>query len=135
MCCTSHEKKNIKLLIAFTTFGRVSGILRSLDIRADVCHREARVFLTSTGGTFPEILFTLVQGEFLPAINTYIFSRADFLSRSVRLLFSQLIHQNFHARQRYISVAFEHQKNIIKHGKITISPSEGKSILRIFFKV
>ena len=110
MCCTSHEKKNIKLLIAFTTFGRVFGILRSLDIRADVRHREARIFLASTGGTFPEILLTLVEGEFFSAINTHIFSCADFLSCGVRLLFSQLIHQNFHARQRYISVAFVHHK-------------------------
>jgi hypothetical protein len=110
MFCTAHEKKNIKLLIAFATFGRVSGILRSLDIRADVRHREALVFFAGAGRTFPEILLALVQGKFLSAINTHIFSRADFLSCGVRLLFSQLIHQNFHARQRYISVAFVHQK-------------------------
>jgi hypothetical protein len=110
MCCTRMKRKIIQLLIAFTTFGRVFGILRSLDIRADVCHREALVFFTGAGRTFPEILLTLVQGKFLSAINTHIFSRADFLSRGVRLLFSQLNHQNFHARQRYISVAFVHHK-------------------------
>jgi predicted Rossmann-fold nucleotide-binding protein len=96
------EKKNEKLLVAFTAFWRIFSILRSLDIRADVRHGEALVFFAGAGGTFPEILFTLVQGKFFSAVNAHIFSRADLLSRSVRLLFSQLIHQNFHARQRYI---------------------------------
>lgn len=110
MCSTRMKRKIIVSLIAFTAFGRVSGILRSLDIWADVRHWEALVFFTGTGRAFPEILLTLVKGEFLSAINTHIFSRADFLSRSVRLLFSQLNHQNFHARQRYISVAFVHHQ-------------------------
>ncbi len=96
------EKKNEKLLVAFTAFWRIFSILRSLDIRADVRHGEALVFFAGAGGTFPEILFALVQCKFLSAINAHIFARADFLSRGVRLLFSQLIHQNFHARQRYI---------------------------------
>jgi hypothetical protein len=96
------EKKNEKLLVAFATFWRVTGILRSLDVRADVRHWETLVFCTGAGRTFPEILLALVQRKFLSAINAHIFARADFLSRGVRLLFSQLIHQNFHARQRYI---------------------------------
>ena len=133
MCCTRMKRKIIELLIAFTTFGRVSGILRSLDIRADMCHREALVFFTGAGRTFPEILLTLVQGKFLSAINTHIFSCADFLSCGVCLLFSQLIHQNFHARQRYISVAFVHHKR--RKTPKNKKKLPGKSILRIFFKV
>jgi hypothetical protein len=97
--------KNEKLLVAFATFWRMFGILRRFDIRADVCHGEALVFFAGAGGTFPEILLALVQCKFFSAINAHIFARADFLSRGVRLLFSQLIHQNFHARQRYIWVA------------------------------
>jgi len=96
------EKKNEKLLVAITAFWRILCILRSLDVRADVRHGEALVFFAGTGRTFPEILLALVQRKFLSAINAHIFARADFLSRGVRLLFSQLIHQNFHARQRYI---------------------------------
>jgi hypothetical protein len=101
-CCTVPEKKNEKLLVAFTAFWGIFCILRSLDVRADVRHGEALVFFASAGGTFSEILFALVECKFLSAINAHIFARADFLSRGVRLLFSQLIHQNFHARQRYI---------------------------------
>ena len=92
----------MKLNVALTAFWWILDILRSLDVRSDMRHREALVFFTGAGRAFPEILFTLVQGKFLSAINAHIFARADFLSRGVRLLFSQLIHQNFHARQRYI---------------------------------
>jgi hypothetical protein len=102
MCCTLSEKKNENLLVAFTAFWRIFSILRSLDVRADVRHGEALVFFAGTGGTFPEILFALIQCKFLSAIDAHIFARADFLSRGISLLFSQLIHQNFHARQRYI---------------------------------
>ncbi len=90
-CCTVPEKKNKKLLVAFATFWWIFGIFRRLDIRTDMRHGEALVFFAGAGGTFPEILLALVQCKC-----------ADFLSRGVRLLFSQLIHQNFHARQRYI---------------------------------
>jgi len=96
------EKKNEKLLVAFTAFWRIFGILRSLDIRADVRHWETRVFFAGTGRTFPEILLTLIKRKFLSAINADIFARADLLSCSVSFLFGQLFHQNFHARQRYI---------------------------------
>ena len=100
--CTVFKKKNDTLHVAFPAFWRILCVLRCLDIRTDMRHREALVFFAGTGGTFPEILLTLVQRKFFSAINTHIFSRADFLPRGVRLLFSQLIHQNFHARQRYI---------------------------------
>jgi len=96
------EKKNKKLLVAFSAFWRIFCILRSLDIRTDMRHGEALVFFAGTGGTFPEILLALVQRKFFSAINADIFARADFLSRGVGPLFSQLTHQNFHARQRYI---------------------------------
>ena len=74
------------------------GILRRLDVRADVRHREACVFFARAGGTFPEILLALVQGKFFSAINAHIFASAHFLSCGVRLLFSQLIHQISHSR-------------------------------------
>ncbi len=106
----SAEKKNDKLLVAFSTFGWISCIFWCLDIRPDMRHREALVFLAGAGGTFPEVLLTFVEGKFLSTINAHIFSRADFLPRGIRLLFSQLIHQNFHARQRYIWIAFVHHK-------------------------
>ena len=106
--CLKRKMKSYWLLLP--RFGGIFGILRSLDIRSDMRHGEALVFFTGAGGTFPEILFTFIQRKFLSTINAHIFSRADFLSRGVRLLFSQLIHQNFHARQRYISVAFVHHK-------------------------
>ncbi len=96
------EKKNESYWLLLTAFRWIFCILRSLNVRAYVRHGEALVFFAGAGGTFPEILFTLVQGKFFSAVNAHIFSRADFLSRGVRLLFSQLIHQNFHARQRYI---------------------------------
>jgi len=96
------ENKNEKLLVAFTAFRRISCILRSFDVRSDMRHGEALVFFTSAGGTFPEILLAFIQRKFLSAIKAHIFSSRDFLSRRVRLLFSQLNHQNFHARQRYI---------------------------------
>ena len=100
------KRKMRSLLVAFPAFWRVPGVLRRLDVRADMRHREALVFFAGAGGTFPEILFALVQRKFFSAINAHIFARADFLSRGVRLLFSQMIHQNFHARQRYIWVVF-----------------------------
>ena len=62
------EKKNVKLYVAFAAFWRVLYIIRVLDIRADVSHREALVLCTGAGGTFPEILFALVESEFLSAI-------------------------------------------------------------------
>lgn len=103
--CTFYQKRKTKsLLVAFTAFWRVLCILRSLDVRADMCHREALVLFAGAGGTFPEVLFALVECEFLSAINAHIFARADFLSCVVRLLFGHTIHQNSHARQRYIWV-------------------------------
>jgi hypothetical protein len=74
------EKKNIKLNVAFSAFWRVLDIFRGLDIRADVCHREALVLFAGTGRTFPEILFALVECEFLTAIDADIFAGPDFLS-------------------------------------------------------
>jgi len=97
-----YLKKMEKLLVTFTAFWRIFSILRSFYIRADMRHGEALVLFAGTGWTFPEILFALVQCKFLSAIKAYIFARADFLSCCVRLLFGQVIHQNFHARQRYI---------------------------------
>jgi len=97
--CTVFEKKNGILHVAFPAFWRVFCVLRCLDIRTDMRHREALVFFTGTCRTFPEILFTFVKSKLLSAIETNIFARADFLSRAVRLLFGQTIHQNFHARQ------------------------------------
>ena len=96
---TMLTEKNKKLLVTLPTFWRIFRVLRCLYIRTDMRHREALVFFTGTSRTFPEILFALVKSEFLSAIKTNIFARADFLSRIVRLLFCQTIHQNFHAHQ------------------------------------
>jgi hypothetical protein len=112
-------KKNKKLLVAFSTFGWIFCIFRCLDIRADVCHGETLVFFTGAGGTFPEVLLALVQRKFFSAIDTHIFSRADFLSRGVRLLFGQDNHQNSHARQRYIWVVFVPPVSSISSRKVT----------------
>jgi hypothetical protein len=62
------EKKNIKLNVALTAFWRVLYVIRSLDVRADVGHREALVLFTGAGGTFSEVLFALVECEFLSAV-------------------------------------------------------------------
>jgi len=101
------EKKNVKLYVAFATFWRVLCIFRCLDVRADVCHRKALVLFTGAGRTFPEVLFALVECEFLAAVYTYILTWPDFLSCVVRLIFGQMIHQNSHSRQTYIWVVFE----------------------------
>jgi len=98
------KRKMRSLLVAFPAFWRVPGVLRSFNVRADVRHREALVLFAGARRTFPEILLALVQRKFFSTINTHIFARADFLSRGVRLLFGQAIHQNSHARQRYIWV-------------------------------
>ena len=68
MCRTVPEKKNGKLYVALAAFWRVLDIVRSLDVRADVGHREALVFFTGAGRTFSQILFTLVESKFLSAI-------------------------------------------------------------------
>jgi hypothetical protein len=53
-------------------------------------HREALVLFTGAGRTFSQVLFTLVKGQFLSAIETYVLSRADFLSCTITLLFGQI---------------------------------------------
>jgi hypothetical protein len=103
-------KKN-KLLVTLSAFGRVPGIRRGLDVRADVSHRETLVLFAGAGRAFPEILFTLIQRQFLSTIDTYVFSRADFLSGNVTLLFSHLKLQNLHSRQRYIWVVLMQKKD------------------------
>ena len=82
-CRTVPEKKNVKLDVAFSAFWRVLDIIRGLDIRTDVRHREALVLFTGTGRAFPEILFALVESEFLSAIDADIFAGPDFLSCTV----------------------------------------------------
>lgn len=74
------EKKNVRLYVAFAAFWRVLDIIRGLDIRANVGHWEALVLFAGTGGTFPEILFALVECEFFSAIDADIFAGPDFLS-------------------------------------------------------
>jgi len=61
MCCTMLDEKNKKLLVALATFWWIPGILRGLDIRPDMRHREALVLFAGTGGTFSEILLAFVQ--------------------------------------------------------------------------
>jgi hypothetical protein len=95
-------RKIRSLLVAFATFWWIFSILRCLDVRADVRHWEALIFFAGARRTFSEILFALVQRKLLSTINAHIFTSAYFLSCCIRLLFGQLIHQNFHAHQRYI---------------------------------
>ena len=97
----------MKLNVAFTALRRVLYIFRSLDVRADVCHGEALVLFTGTGRTFPEILFALIEREFLTAVYADIFTGSDFLPCIIILGFGQIIHQNFHSRQTYIWVVLE----------------------------
>ena len=96
------SKKNGKLEVTFPAFGRVLCILRSLDVRADVGHREALVLFACAGRTLPEILLTLVKGVFLSAVEAHVLSRADFLSCGVGLLFGQSNHQTFHSALTYL---------------------------------
>jgi hypothetical protein len=62
------EKKNGKLQVAFAAFWRVLYIFRGFDIRADMGHRKALVLRTRARGTFSEVLFALIECEFLSAI-------------------------------------------------------------------
>jgi len=105
-CRTVPEKKNVKSDVALTAFWRILCICRCLYVRTDMGHREALVLFAGAGGTFPEVLFALVECEFLATVDAYIFSGSDFLSCVVRLIFGQTIHQTSHLRQRYIWVVF-----------------------------
>jgi hypothetical protein len=64
----SREKKNMKLNVALTALWRVLDIFGGLDVRSDMCHREALVLFTGAGRTFSEVLFALVECEFFSAI-------------------------------------------------------------------
>jgi|GEM_PF-4935668 len=70
-------KKKIVLLVTLATLWWVLRIFRSFYIRPDVSHRETLVLLTCACRTLAEVLFTLVKFIFLPAIEAYIFPRAD----------------------------------------------------------
>jgi hypothetical protein len=89
----THFLKNKKLLETLSAFWRVLCILGGLDIRADVGHWETLVFLARACRAFPEILFALVKGVFLAAVNAHVFSRPDLLAGCIRLLFCQIYHQ------------------------------------------
>ncbi len=98
--------KNGGLLETLTTFRRIFCILRCLDIRPDMGHRETLVLFACTGRTLSEILLTFVKGVFLSTINAHIFSWAHFLSCGVSFLFSQSNHQKSHSAGTYLSLVF-----------------------------
>jgi hypothetical protein len=97
-------RKNEKLLETFSASGRVLCIFGSLDVRADVGHRETLVLLAGTGRAFSEILLALVEGVLLAAVDAHVLSRPDLLACRIRLLFGQIYHQISLLCQRYISV-------------------------------
>ena len=70
----------IILLGTLAPFGWMFCIFRCFYIRADMCHREARVILARTVRTLPEVLFAFIQFIFPTAIEADIFSRTDFFS-------------------------------------------------------
>jgi hypothetical protein len=80
------------LLVTHPTLWRVFCIIRCLDIRPDVCHREALVFFACTLRAFPEILFGSIQFILLSTVKAYILARPDFLS-GFSYFFGQLNHQ------------------------------------------
>jgi len=80
----------VELHVAFAAFWRVLGIIRRLDIRPDMGHREALVLFTGAGRAFSEVLLALVESQFLSTVNTHIFAGADFLSCVVGFLFGHL---------------------------------------------
>jgi hypothetical protein len=86
-------RKNEKLLETLAAFGRVFCILGSFDVRSDMSHREALVFLAGTGRALAEILLALVKRELLAAVDTHVLSRPDLLACRIRLLFGQIYHQ------------------------------------------
>jgi hypothetical protein len=67
-------------LVALSPLRRVHRILRSLDVRSDVCHRETLVLFTGAVRTLPEVLLDLVKSHFPPAVDTDILSWTDLLS-------------------------------------------------------
>jgi hypothetical protein len=99
-------KKNMRSDVTLAAFWRVLYIFRSLDVRADMGHREALVLFAGAGRTFPEVLFALVECKFLSAIYADILAGPDFLSCSVRRIFGQIIHQTSYSRHKFIWVAF-----------------------------
>jgi hypothetical protein len=68
------------LLVALSPLRRVHRILRSLDVRADVGHRETLVLLTGTLWTLSKVLLGLIEGHFPPAVDTDVLSWTDLLS-------------------------------------------------------
>jgi len=69
--------------VAFTPFGRVFDILRGLDVRADMRHREALVLFAGTGRAFAQVLLALVKHKLFSTVNANIFARANFLAGTV----------------------------------------------------
>ena len=89
------KKANVReLLIALSAFWRVHRVLRRLNVRTTVVHRETLVLLACAGRAFSEVLLTLVELVLSPAIDTDILARADFFSRLITLLFGQILHQS-----------------------------------------
>jgi hypothetical protein len=67
-------------LVALSPLRRIHRIIRSFDIRSDVCHRETLILFTGTLGTLPEVLLGLIKGHFPPAVDTDVLSWTDLLS-------------------------------------------------------
>lgn len=73
-------QKNEGLLVALATFRWVPRILRSLDVRTDVGHRETLVLFTGALRTFPEVLLSCIEFHFLSTVDADIPSGAYLLS-------------------------------------------------------
>ncbi len=82
-------KRAEKSLVALSTFRGVHHIFGGLDIRSDVVHREALVFLAGTGRTLPQVLFCSIQRVFLATVNANVLSRSDLVACLVNLVFYQ----------------------------------------------
>ena len=99
-------KKNKELLEALAAFWRVFRIFRVLISGRIWVIGKHWYSSQEQAGHLRRSCSLLSRREFLSAINTHIFARADFCACIVGFLFGQTIHQTSHSRERYIWVVF-----------------------------
>jgi hypothetical protein len=81
--------KRVFLYFTLSTFRGFHRVFGGLDIRPDVVHREALVFLAGTGGALPQVLLCSIKLVFLATVNAHILARSDLVACLVNLVFCQ----------------------------------------------